>query len=43
MKMSGYNTDIAEIYDTEETLKDIYNETAHSPVMKWIYKNAQLK
>ena len=43
MKMSDYNTNMPEIYDAEETLKDIYNETAHSPVMKWIYKNAQLK
>lgn len=38
-----YSTDMPEIYDAEETLKDIYNQTAHSPVMKWIYKNAQLK
>jgi len=42
-KNLSYNTDMPEIYDAEETLKDIYNETAHSPVIKWIHKNAQFK
>jgi len=32
-----------EINDAEETLKDIYNGTSHSLVMKWIHKNAKFK
>lgn len=39
----AYFTDMPEIYDAEETMKDIYNSTSHSPVMKWIYKNAKFK
>lgn len=38
-----YHTDMPEITDAEETLKDIYNQTAHSAVMKWIYKHADYK
>ena len=37
----SYSTDMPEIHDAEETLKDIYNRTTHSPVMKWITKNAE--
>ena len=29
-----------EIFDAQETLKDIYSETSHTPVMKWIHRNA---
>lgn len=36
-----YSTDMPEIYDAEETLKDIYGKTACTPVMKWINQNAQ--
>lgn len=38
-----YETDMPEIHDAQETLKDIYNQTHHTPVMKWIYANAQLE
>ena len=37
-----YITDMPEIHDAEETLKDIYNSTCHSLIMKWIYTNAKL-
>ena len=30
-----------EIYDAQETLNDIYNNTQHTPIMKWIHKHAQ--
>jgi thymidylate synthase len=35
-----YATDMPEIFDAQETLKDIYAGTSHTPVMKWIHKNA---
>lgn len=38
----AYHTDMPEIHDAQETLKDIYEKTHHTPVMKWIYKNAEL-
>lgn len=36
----AYITDMPEIYDAQETLHDIYNKESHTPVMKWIHKNA---
>lgn len=38
-----YKTDMPIIYDAQETIKDIYNKTQHTPVMKWIYNNAQFE
>jgi thymidylate synthase len=38
-----YETDMPEIHDAQETLKDIYNQTDHTPIMKWIYAHARLK
>jgi len=38
-----YNTDMPEITDAQETLRDIYNGTANTQVMKWVYKNAKFK
>lgn len=38
-----YSTDMPEIHDAQETLSDIYNGTAHTPVMKWIHSNANFK
>jgi len=38
-----YTTDMPQIYDAQETLKDIYNKTQHTPVIKWIYNNAEFK
>lgn len=42
-ELTPYKTDMPEIYDAEETLRDIYNGTAHTPVMKWIHKHANIK
>lgn len=39
---STYVCDMPPIYDAQETLKDIYNQTSHTPVIKWIYKHAEL-
>jgi thymidylate synthase len=36
-----YLTDMPEIYDAEETLRDIYEKTAYTPVIKWINQNAK--
>lgn len=36
-----YSTDMPQISDAQETLKDIYNGTQNTEVMKWIYQNAQ--
>lgn len=38
-----YITDMPEIDDAQATLKDIYEETSHTPVMKWIHDNAAFK
>ncbi len=42
-KALDYQCDMPEIHDAQETLRDIYNETQSTPVMKWIYKHAQIK
>ena len=42
-KRLDYQCDMPEIHDAQETLQDIYNETHNTPVMKWIYKNAEIK
>ena len=39
---SGSDDRMPEIENAQETLKDIYNQTARTPVMQWIYKNAEL-
>lgn len=36
----AYITDMPEIYDAQETLRDIYTKESHTSVMKWIHKNA---
>src|ERR1700733_2227545 len=35
-----YILDMPEIFDAQETLKDIYTGESHTPVMKWIHHNA---
>ena len=37
-----YETDMPEIGDAAATLRDIYDQTYTTPVMKWIYNNAEL-
>ncbi len=37
-----YSCDMPRIYDAQETLKDIYNETTYTPVIKWVHKHAEL-
>jgi thymidylate synthase len=39
--IAPYRCDMPEIHDAQETLKDIYAETAHTPVIKWIHENAK--
>lgn len=34
-------TEMPEIENARETLCDIYNQTAHTSVMKWIYQHAK--
>jgi len=40
-KLSAYKIDMPEIHDAQETLNDIYNNTKHTAIMKWIDKHAQ--
>jgi thymidylate synthase len=35
-----YSLEMPEIFDAQETLKDIYTGESHTPVMKWIHNNA---
>ena len=39
---TGSDDKMPEIENAQETLKDIYNQTAKTPIMQWIYKNAEL-
>lgn len=39
---AGSDDKMPEIENAQETLQDIYNQTAKTPVMKWIYRNAEL-
>ena len=38
----AYATDMPKIHDAQATLKDIYEKTDETPVMKWVHKHAAL-
>lgn len=37
------SNEMPQIYDAQETLKDIYNKTQDTPVIKLIYNNTEVK
>lgn len=41
-KNDNLNDLMPEIENAQETLKDIYEQTANTPIMKWIYEHAEL-
>lgn len=40
---TNQNESMPAIENAQETLKDIYNETTHTSIMKWIHQHANLK
>jgi hypothetical protein len=38
----AYATDMPKIHDAQATLKDIYEKTDATPVMKWVHTHAAL-
>lgn len=40
-KVIEYKTDMPKIHNTDEVINDIYKNTSHTPIIKWIHKHAE--